>query len=84
MVVLTKLIPLIPNAMVQLVGLAEQWTLDEQGNRKIKCRITKDLSHSETNKESPLSTNSRINMDQQLEMVHGWTLPRIIHFTVVP
>ena len=64
MVIPIGAVPLIPNAMVQPVGLAKQWTLDEEGNRKIKYRITQDLSYLETNKEAPLSINSRIDMDQ--------------------
>ena len=82
MVIPIGAVPLIPNAMVQPVGLAKQWTLDEAGNRKVKYRITQDLSYSETNKETPLSINSRIDMDQYPEMVYGWALPRIIHFIV--
>jgi hypothetical protein len=82
MVMPTELVPLIPNAMVQPVGLAKQWTLDEKGNRKVKHRITQDLSYSETSKESPLSINSRIDMDQHPEMVHGWALVQIINFIV--
>jgi hypothetical protein len=82
MVIPIELVPLIPNAMVQPVGLAKQWTLDEKGNRKIKHRITQDLSYSETSKEEPLSINSCIDMEQYPEMVHGWALPRIMHFIV--
>jgi hypothetical protein len=63
MVIPMELVPLIPHAMVQPVGLAKQWTLDEKGNRKIKHRIAQDLSHSETSKEEPLSINSRIDME---------------------
>jgi hypothetical protein len=73
-------VPLIPDAMVQPVGLAKQWTLDDQANRIVKYRITQDLSYSETEKE--MSINSRIDMDQYPEMVYGWALPRIIHFIV--
>ncbi len=51
MVTPTELVPPIPNAMVQPVGLAKQWTLDEEGNRKVKHRITQDLSCSETSQE---------------------------------
>ena len=32
MVIPIELVPLIPNAMVQPVGLAKQWTLDDQAN----------------------------------------------------
>ena len=74
-----ELVPLIPNAMVQPVGLAKQWTLDEEGNRVVKYRITQDLSYLETEE---VSINSRIDMDKYPEMVYGWALPRIIHFIV--
>jgi hypothetical protein len=96
MVIPKALVPLIPHAMVQpAVGLAKQWTLDDQGNRVIKCRITQDLSCSEmskkdfnysttrSKKEPQVLINSRMDMEQYPEMVHGWALPRIIHFTVV-
>jgi hypothetical protein len=83
MVIPIELVPLIPNAMVQPVGLAKQWTLDDQAKRVIKYRITQDLTYSETSsKEAPMSINSRIDMDQYPEMVYGWALPRIIHFIV--
>jgi hypothetical protein len=58
MVIPVELVPLIPDAMVQPVGLAKEWTLDEDGNRIIKYRITQDLSYSETSKEFPMSINS--------------------------
>ena len=80
MVIPIGAVPLIPHAMVQPVGLAKQWTLDEEGNIKIKYRITQDLSYSETNRDVPLSINSRIDTDQYPEMVYGWALTRIIHF----
>jgi hypothetical protein len=73
-------VPLIPDAMVQPVGLAKQWTLDDQANRVVKYRITQDLSYSETGDD--MSINSRIDMDQYPEMVYGWALTRIIHFIV--
>ena len=75
-------VPLIPNTMVQPVGLAKQWTLDEKENRKIKYRITQDLLYLETDKDVPLSINSGIDMDQYPEMVYGWDLPGIVHFIV--
>ena len=82
MVIPIGAVPLISHAMAQPVGLAKQWTLDEEGNIKIKYRITQDLSYSETNRDVPLSINSRIDTDQYPEMVYGWALPRIIHFMV--
>ena len=45
-----KIIPLIPNAAVQPLGLVQQWTAKEDGTRAIKYRITQDLSFS-SNKE---------------------------------
>ena len=80
MVIPIRVVPLIPDAMVQPVGLAKQWILDEEGNLKVKYRITQDFPYSETDKDVPLSINSRIDMDQYPEMVYGWALTRIIHF----
>jgi hypothetical protein len=40
------------------------------------------LGDQQKSKESPLSTNSRIDMEEQPEMVCGWALPCIIHFIV--
>jgi hypothetical protein len=82
MVVPVSLVPMIPNAMVQPTGLAEQWVLDADGNRKIKYRITQDLTYAESEKEQPISVNSRIDMSAYPEMIYGWCLPRIIHFIV--
>ena len=47
-----KIIPLIPNAAVQPLGLVQQWTVKEDGTRAIKYRITQDLSFS-SNKTGP-------------------------------
>jgi hypothetical protein len=58
MVIPVELVPLIPDAMVQPVELAKQWTLDEDGNRIIKYRITQDLSYSKTSKDFPMLINS--------------------------
>jgi hypothetical protein len=82
MVVPTDVVPLIPGAMVQPTGLAEQWVLDNNGKRKVKYRITQDLTYAETAKEEPISVNSRIDMKAYPEMIYGWCLPRIIHFIV--
>jgi hypothetical protein len=82
MVVPTEMVPLIPDAMVQPTGLAEQWVLDDEGKRKVKYRITQDLTYAESTKDEPISVNSRINMKAYPEMIYGWCLPRIIHFIV--
>jgi hypothetical protein len=67
-------------AMAQPLGMAEQLTLTESGERNPKYRLTQDLSYSLTKKG--VSINSRIDMDQYPEMVYGWCLLRIIHFIV--
>jgi hypothetical protein len=82
MVLPIEVVPLIPGAMVQPTGLAEQWVLNEEGERMIKYRITQDLTYAETDKDSQISVNSRIDMGEYKEMIYGWCLPRIIHFIV--
>jgi hypothetical protein len=82
MIVPIGLVPLIPNVMVQPVGLVRQWTLDKKASHVMKYRITQDLSYSETSKEQPPSINSHIDMNQYPEMVYAWALPRILHFIV--
>jgi hypothetical protein len=82
LVVPIELVPLIPDAMVQPTGLAEQWVLDSEGERKIKYRLTQDLTYAESEKDLPISVNSRIDMGAYPEMIYGWCLPRIIHFIV--
>jgi hypothetical protein len=69
MVVPTDLVPLIPGTMVQPTGLAEQWVLDNTGKRKVKYRITQDLTYAETEKEEPIFVNSRIDMKPYPEMI---------------
>ena len=56
MVIPIELVPPIPNVMVQPADLAKQWTLDENGDRKIKYRITQDLSYLETSKDAPVES----------------------------
>jgi hypothetical protein len=82
MVVPADRVPLIPGAMVQPIGLAEQWVLDNNGKRKVKHRINQDLTHPETEKEELISANSQIDMKAHPEMICGWCLPRITHFIV--
>ena len=73
-------IPLIPHAGVQPLGLVSQWTIDENGNRIKKFRITQDLTFSSEKGLAAKSINSRINMTAYAEMVYGWCFPRILHF----
>ena len=56
MVIPIELVPPIPNVMVQPADLAKQWTLDENSDRKIKYRITQDLSYLETSKDAPVES----------------------------
>ena len=73
---------LIPRAGVQPLGLVSQWTVDAEGKRTRKHRVTQDLSFSSVKGCPPTSINGRINMDAYPEMVYGWCLPRILHFVV--
>ena len=75
-----KIIPLIPNAAVQPLGLVQQWTAKEDGTRAIKYRITQDLSFSSNKEGPPRSINSRIDMGSYPEMIYGWCFPRILHY----
>ena len=76
----TRTVRKIPGSAVQPLGLASQWTLDENGNRVIKFRMTQDLSFSSHRTGQPLSINSRIDMSAYPEMLYGWCLPRIVHY----
>ena len=72
----------IPGAAVQPLGLAQQWTLDEEGRRKTKFRLTQDLSFSSSKDGPSRSINDRIDMSAYVEMVYGWCLSRILHYIV--
>ncbi|KAI2497633.1 hypothetical protein MHU86_16882 [Fragilaria crotonensis] len=69
-------------AMVQPLGLVQQWSIDHDGERKIKYRLTQDLSFSTNRTREPTSINARVNMSAYVEMVYGWCFPRIVHFIV--
>ena len=75
-------IKLIPGAMVQPLGLVQQWTVGPDGERKAKFRLIQDLSFSTNRQSKPTSINARVDMSAYVEMVYGWCLPRIIHFIV--
>ena len=72
----------IPGAMVQPLGLAQQWTVNPEGERVIKYRLTQDLSFSTSRAAAPTSINARVNMAAYVEMIYGWCLPRIMHYVV--
>jgi hypothetical protein len=75
-------VKMIPGAMVQPLGLVQQWTVGQDGERKAKFRLTQDLSFSTDRKSKPTSINARVDMSAYVDMVYGWCLPRIIHFIV--
>ena len=75
-----KAVERIKGAMVQPCGLAHQFSLKADGSRERKHRLTHDLSFEISGKD--LSVNSRVDMNRYPEMICGWCLPRIVHFTV--
>ncbi|KAI2502043.1 hypothetical protein MHU86_12446 [Fragilaria crotonensis] len=73
----------IPGAMVQPLGLVQQWTVGPDGTRSIKYRLTQDLSFSTDRRSEPTSINSRVDMSAYVEMIYGWCFPRIVvHYIV--
>jgi hypothetical protein len=67
-------------ATAQPLGLVHQWSLNPDGSRVEKSRMTQDLSFSPLNPANAI--NARIDMAAYPEMVYGWCLPRIFHFMV--
>ena len=78
--VLASCITKIPGAMVQACGLVVQYALSKTGEKRLKSRLTHDLSFCITDPYA--SVNKRCNMDAYPAMVYGWCLMRIIHFIV--
>jgi hypothetical protein len=75
-----EIVSRIPGAAVQPLGIAKQRTVEPDGTRIPKYRLTQDLSFT-SNKEGPnRSINSRVDMGAYAEMVYGWCFPRILHF----
>jgi hypothetical protein len=77
-----QLVPLIPKSMVQPLGLAKQWTLNETGERIPKYRLTQDLSFTCVKGNRGMSVNSRIDMSAYPEMIYGWCMSRILHYII--
>ena len=73
-------VPKIPNAMVQPVGIASQFSLLASGARQIKNRLTHDMTYSITKKNA--SINNRSDKEQYPDMVYGFCLIRTIHYIV--
>jgi len=70
----------IGGAMVQPCGIVSQASLQADGTRKTKDRLTHDLSFSCAIPNS--SVNDRIDMSRYPELVYGWCMTRLIHFIV--
>jgi hypothetical protein len=66
--------------MVQPAGVVKQFSLQEDGSRTLKRRLTQDLSFPLTSPNA--SVNNRIDMEAYVEMIYGWCLSRVIHFIV--
>ncbi len=77
-----ELVPLIPKSMVQPLGLAKQWTLNEMGEHIPKYRLTQDLSFTCVKGTRGMSVNSRIDMSAYPEMIYGWCMSRILHYII--
>jgi hypothetical protein len=73
-------VALIKGALVQPLGLAKEWTLNESRERIPKYRLTQDLSFSMS--QDACSVNDHIGMEQYAEIIYGWCLGRILHFIV--
>jgi hypothetical protein len=75
-----EIVPLIKGALVQPLGLARPWTLNTNGDRIPKYRLTQDLSFSVS--QEACSINAQMDMAQYAKMIYGWCLGRIIHLIV--
>jgi hypothetical protein len=75
-----SVVPKVPNAMVQPCGMVRQHTLQEDGSRAEKSRLTQDLSISSDDRK--LAVNERINLSAYPDMIYGWCLLRVLHFVV--
>lgn len=69
-------------AMVQPCGLAHQMTLQADGTRAKKSRLTHDLSFSLS--KPTASVNSRIKMNECPEMTFGWCFDGTLHYISAP
>jgi hypothetical protein len=78
MLIWKESVPKITGAMTQPLGMAKQMALTKSGEQVKKFRLTQDLSFSPTGKN--VSVNDRVDMDEYVEMIYGWCLPRTIHY----
>jgi hypothetical protein len=69
--------PQIKGAMIQPLGVVKQTSMNKDGDRVEKCRLTQDLSFSLDVRNH--SVNGRVNLNRYPEMIYGWCMPRILH-----
>jgi hypothetical protein len=74
------LIPNLAHVMVQPAGVVKQFSLQEDGSRILKRRLTQDLSFPLTSPNA--SVNRRIDMEAYVKMIYIWCLSCVIHFNV--
>lgn len=67
-------------AHLQPCGIVRQPSLQADGSRQIKGRLTHDLSFSILGED--LSVNARIDLSKHPPMIYGWCINRLVHFIV--
>jgi hypothetical protein len=70
---------LLKGVHLQPGGMVNQMSLKADGSRKLKSRFTHDLTFSITSAEA--SVNQRVDMSRYPDMVYGWCLSRLLHYT---
>ncbi|MBM3301327.1 MAG: hypothetical protein FJY85_15405, partial [Deltaproteobacteria bacterium] len=65
---------------LQPCGIVKQHSLQGDGTRKLKSRLTHDLSFWILFKEAAI--NARVDLDNHPPMVYGWCLDRLLHYIV--
>jgi hypothetical protein len=59
------------------------WTVQHDGMRITKFRLTQDLSFTSNKMGSIRSIISQVDMGAYAEIIYGWCQPRILHFIVL-
>lgn len=75
-----SVVPRMKGEMVQPCGVVTQMSLEEDGSRTEKKRLTHDLSFSALVEGA--SVNDRVDKEQYPPMLYGWCLARVLHFVV--
>ena len=81
LVIPLAIINLIKHSMVVPLGIAEQFTVDANGNRIPKRRLTHDQTFEHTDKGQ--SSNNLTDKDKLPPMIYGHCLLRIIHHILI-